>query len=547
MKKHNTVKVVLITILVLLVLTWIFPAAYYSGQYVDQGRVQMGLSELFNYPMTVISYFGHIAILVLFVGSFYGILYKIPAYRKFLDKIVSLFKGKEFWFLSIVTVLLALGVSFAGLQLGFALFIPFFISLILLMGYDKKVAALCVVGGISAGYVGTTYAAGNTSLLTSLLTLDFDFQIGVRFVILLVAIVLVIFNILMYVKAPAKKKVLVVENKKEDSHKKDEVVAKKVEVKTTSKSKTTKTKSVRVSSTSTKNTKNTKNAKSSSKKKNHNKAALRDEEILVIKENVFSKGENDDYLIPNRVESKHKIWPLIVFFSLLFVLLVLAFISWGDTGFGVKFFDDLTSGFQEFELFGFPIFSKIYGTINAFGNWSVIDLFLPMALVILILAIIYKVKINDIFDGAVEGAKKAAAPAFVVVLVYTILVLVTYHPFQLPIYKFILGWTKGFNIITTTLVTFLSAFFNIEPAYVFQSVLPYYVTVITKAADYPLVGVIAQSMYGVVNLFAPTSLILMVALSYLKISYKDWLKTVWKLLVELFVVLLIIFIILALL
>lgn len=42
MKKHNTVKVVLIVLLLFLVLSWILPAAYYSSQYVDQGRVQMG-------------------------------------------------------------------------------------------------------------------------------------------------------------------------------------------------------------------------------------------------------------------------------------------------------------------------------------------------------------------------------------------------------------------------------------------------------------------------------------------------------------------------
>ena len=48
MKKHNTFKVVLITLLVLMLLTWILPAAYYSGSYVDQGRVQMGLFDLFN-------------------------------------------------------------------------------------------------------------------------------------------------------------------------------------------------------------------------------------------------------------------------------------------------------------------------------------------------------------------------------------------------------------------------------------------------------------------------------------------------------------------
>ena len=48
-------------------------------------------------------------------------------------------------------------------------------------------------------------------------------------------------------------------------------------------------------------------------------------------------------------------------------------------------------------------------------------------------------------------------------------------------------------------------------------------------------------------LVAPTGLILTVVLSYLEVSYKDWLKAIWKLLVELFVVLLIVFTILILL
>ena len=47
-------------------------------------------------------------------------------------------------------------------------------------------------------------------------------------------------------------------------------------------------------------------------------------------------------------------------------------------------------------------------------------------------------------------------------------------------------------------------------------------------------------------LAVPTSLTLMVVLSYLGISYKDWLKSIWKLLVELLVVLLLVFTILVL-
>ena len=108
MKKHNTIKVVLITMLVFLLLSWILPAAYYSGQFVDQGRVQMGLFDLFNYPLTALSYFGYIGLFFILVGGFYGILYKIPAYRTFLERIVKIFEGKEKILLSIFVVIIAL-------------------------------------------------------------------------------------------------------------------------------------------------------------------------------------------------------------------------------------------------------------------------------------------------------------------------------------------------------------------------------------------------------------------------------------------------------
>ncbi len=73
MKKHNTLKVVLITLLTFLVLSWIFTSAYYSNGYVEQGRIQMGLFDVFSYPVTAISYFGYIALYVFAIGMFYGV------------------------------------------------------------------------------------------------------------------------------------------------------------------------------------------------------------------------------------------------------------------------------------------------------------------------------------------------------------------------------------------------------------------------------------------------------------------------------------------
>ena len=366
---------------------------------------------------------------------------------------------------------------------------------------------------------------------TSALSLNLDYQIGVRFVILVVGIVLVLFNTFVYIKKYMKitKPLL-----KIDKEVKVEVdVEKKAPVKKT----TTKASSKK---TTTKNSKTTKKTKTG---KSVNKAALKDNNIIVVKESIID--DNDDYLIPGKEGSSHKIWPFVAGFLLMFILLVLAFITWGEYGFKINLWDDVTKAVMEFKIFKFPIFSKIYGTMNAFGDWTLVDLFLPIALLTLILAIIYKVRLDDIFDGFVNGVKKALAPAFIVILVYTCLVLVTYHPFQLTIYKALLGMSKGYNIIATTLSFTLASIFNSDISYVAQSVVPYYTSIVTNTDKYPLVGVIFQSMYGLTSLFAPTSLILMGTLAFLNVSYKEWLKNIWKLLLELFVVLLIVFIILA--
>ncbi|MBR6136691.1 MAG: hypothetical protein IKQ06_00890 [Bacilli bacterium] len=542
MKKHNTLKVVLIALLVFLVLSWIFPAAYFSSEFVEEGRVQMGLSDVFNYFMTTVSYFGHYALYLILVGAFYGVLYKIPAYRTFLDKIVA--KVNSNVFIIVTVLLLALGVSFAGLQIGFAIFVPLIVAIILLMGYDKIVAALVVVGSMAAGLVGSTFAYGNNSIILSVLGLKADYSLLVRLIMLFLAVALLLFNIFMYIRHNKGNIKVEKPAKKVEAAKEEVVVAKKVEVPKKTDTKKAPAKKATEKKTAGKTiTKKTTKAKST--RKNVNKAALRDEDIIVVKESVVNDSTDDAYLVPTRVEMTHKVWPFVVGFILLFVLLVMAWLTWNENGFGIAFFDNLTEKFTGFQLFKFPLFQKVYGTVNSFGNWTVIDLFLPVNLLLLILVIIYKVKFDDIIDGMVSGIKKALLPIVIVLLLYTILVLVTYHPYQLVIYKAILGLFKGFNIGTTLVSTLLAAILNVDPAYAYQALLPYLASTI-DTSSYEFTAIIAQAMYGFSTIFAPTSLILMATLAYLKVSYKDWLKTAWKYLLELFVVLLIVFIVLAL-
>ena len=565
MKKHNTVKVVLITMLLFMLLTWILPAAYYSSEYIDQGRIQMGLFDLFNYPLTALSYFGYIALFILIVGGFYGVLHKIPAYRSFLDKIAMAFKGKEKLVLSIIMVLLAVITSVCGIQLGLILFFPMLVSIILLMGFDKIVAALTLVGSTMVGVAGTTYGYSNINLLNSVLGLDINDEILVKVAVLLVGLILLIFNTLMYIAAANKsnKVALKAEKKtvkvasKEETKVEEKPVAKKVTKKapaskttgkaTASKSTkaTTKTTTKTTKSSTTKSTASSKKSGNSTSKSSRKdiKAAVKGDDVIVVKESVVDNSIEG--FVPTVVDSKHKVWPLVASFILLFVIAILAFIPWNNA-FGIEAFTNASTAVSEFELFGFPIFAKILGTFNAFGEWSITDLFLLLGFIVLILSIIYKVKLNDVFDGFANGVKKALASALLVILIYSCLVITTYHPFQLTIYKALLGITDKFNVVTTTLVAMLTSLFNADPSYAFQAAVPYFAGVVTNSEVYPIAGILFQSVYGLTMLIAPTSVILTSVLAYLGISFKEWFKAIWKLLVELLVVLLIIFIILIL-
>lgn len=542
--KSSVLKIVLLTVLALMLMSWILPAAYYSEQYIDQGRVQMGFFDLFNYPVTALSYFGYIAFFVLAIGGFYGILNKIPAYRTFLDNFVGRVQGREVRFFVVIMLLIAALVSLGGMQIPLLVFFPMLVSVILLLGYDKIVAAMVLVGSTAVGLIGSTYAYGNTNIIMTVLSLDITSEVIAKLIILLLGLALLVLNVLLYIKKTNTVTKVIKKDSKKSSVKEVKAEVKEVEVKKTKKTATKSTKDSKAKTTKANASKSTgkKNTKSSSKK--NIKAALKDEEVIVVKESVDSSSDMSKY-VQESDNSYHTTWPLVTAFVLLFILVVFAFIPWSN-GFGFNFFSDVTSNVLSFEIGGFAIFSKLFGTINAFGFWTIIDLLLPMTLLILFLAIVYKVKFNDILKGFIDGIKRALPLGLIIILIYSCLVIVTYHPFQLVIYKALLSGIDKFNVfgaLLSSLTALLAGIFNVDPSYAFQSVLLYLTSVVTDSASYSTIGVIFQAMYGFGVIFAPTSFILMIVLEYLDIPYTSWIKAIWKFLLELLAVLLITFII----
>ena len=467
MKKHNTLKVLLITILFTYLLTWLLPITYYSGGLQTDVRYPAGIFDMFNYPTLTLYYFGTTVIYLLAVGAFYGVFNKTGVFKKVVDKIVKLFKGKEILFFITLVTLLTVMVAFCGFNYELMFILPFITALIIAMGYDKLTVILTFVGSIAVGHIGSLYAKEITGTYIEQLSTSYTDLIWFRLGILVLGIALLVFNIIYRIK-------------KKDVKKSDDkdLIPEKVEIKT---------------------------------KKGKVKAS----------------------------------WPAVVIFDLIIVLMILGTLNFSGA-FNISIFETFHQNVMSFAIKDYTIFAKILGNTlqnSSLGNWSNSEFTTIILLATGVLAIIYRIKLSDLFDNMTNGAKKFAMSAFLMVLAYTVLITTSNHPIVLTIVKPLMSITNGFNSVTLSITMFIASIFNVDVYYTASALLPYVMSVITDTTVYPLVELISQSMHGLAILVAPTSIVLLGTLAYLKVNYTEWFKNVWKFFLELFLLLFIFFII----
>ena len=107
-----------------------------------------------------------------------------------------------------------------------------------------------------------------------------------------------------------------------------------------------------------------------------------------------------------------------------------------------------------------------------------------------------------------------------------------------PVVPTIIDWIMNlmskFNIFLGTLSGLVAGLFTSEYQYTINLIGPYFSTTYAEVAKQ--IPVMLQATYGIISFIAPSSAILLVGLSYLEISYKDWFKYIWKFLVAMIIV-----------
>ena len=263
------------------------------------------------------------------------------------------------------------------------------------------------------------------------------------------------------------------------------------------------------------------------------------------------RDETEDLFIGEKISNKYSIVPLIIIFSLVFVFMVMGCTSWSDSlGVNVfnKFHTTLTNLTVKLPYIhitpkGFDtgssdvaIITKILGTFQELGKWHYAEMSIICVVAALLLGLFYR--INGKFTAMMEGAKKMLTPALLVVLAYAVIYFAGNQMFYPTIAALILSISSKFSVILSSICVAIGSVFHVDMLYVANYVLPQIAA--NETTNSTVLALIAQSIYGVTMFVAPTSGVLVLALSYLGIPYKEWIKKTWKLVVTLLAVVLVI-------
>lgn len=548
MKKHNLLKVLGITFLVVIVLTWITPAGYYSsGEFVDAGTTPLGFFDLARTPLIAIANLIQYGILFALIGGFYGVLAKTGVYLPMVDKISAKLKGKETRFLAIMTVVFTVVSAVTGLDLFLLVLVPFVASIIIGLGCDKMSAMLATIGSIIIGKIGSVYSTSVTFYSSQYLGLDNTSDIWVRVVICLVVTALYTLFVVgrnkkNLVKAEAKKDTAL---KVEKEVKKEKVVTKTAPKKTTSSVKAeTKKTSTKKTTTKASTTKATTAKKATGKKATTKKATTK---TASSKKTTKACAKAVDQIVVKNSKKKSFV-PLIISLVIVAIIIVLAMYDW-TTAFNTTFFTDLYTDMMSLKVNDYPLVANLIGSVTSFGNWGIYDLIIFLLIITPIIGWVYGVKLDDMLDGFGDGVKKALPAAGYAVLANVIYAAMFSNSTGANIIFTFANWlmelTEEFSVITVTILSGIGSFFFNDFQTLVGSMATPIATNITDATVYSFIAIIFQSMYGLVMMIAPTSVLLLGGLGLFDISFGEWFKNIWKFLLKLLVVIVIVFIVIA--
>lgn len=498
--KRNLLKALGISFLIFVVLSWIIPVSTVSGEKVANGGYNaVGLFDLVGVPVqTLVTFALYIAVFSC-IGGLYGVMSKTGALGAWTENITRKFTNKEKGFLIFTIIFFVILSSLTGLLLPLFALVPLFAMVLFKMNYDKVTTMASTVGAMLVGSMASTYGFNITGYTKNILSLDINFQIIAKLVLLVVlTTVLVVF-------------VVKCSNRKEEQATIKEA---KVEVKEEKKTK---------ASAKTGNTKTTKKApaKKTTTKKSTKKSSKSTTKNMAVATDI-KKVKN---------EKSVSTLPLIIIFVLMLIVTMVGMFNWYYS-FKIEVFNDIHTTIMAVKIGDFPIFENLLSGISQLGYWGNNEFIIIMVIAAALIAFIYRLSFGQFVESFIAGIKKMLPTAIYAALASIILSVLYQASYQGTgtiadtVFNATMSMTDGFNVLTTGLTALIGSFFYNDLYYLLSGMQAFMSGF--DASSLSIAGLLVQSVYALGMILLPTSVVLIAGLSYFDVSFKQWIKYIWK-------------------
>lgn len=543
MKKHNTFKVLGILLLLVLVASYFLVGRSGALAYI-------GITDIFMKYLQTLYYFFYLIVFLLAVGGLYGVLSKSSSYKKLLDNIVTKTKlfGKKIIFVFIV--ILSIIASFTGITLPLIIFVPFVSAIILMLGYDKLVALATTIGSIVVGYLGgvfVTFSNPNTGVLTTYETfvgLEGQFaNMFPKLLLLFAGIALLIAFVNSYIVAVENKKVKfelsddsqVLASEVSGDYKKIKVwpmIVTLISLFVILVLGTFPFESL-FGATFFATFHTIINSLTIGGLLLRLIVLLVAFGLVVLVQWVISlikkKKFKFKFLLP--------VWISIITVLVLEIINAAGWFNLYDFSFIGKFAKTLAgNAFLDFAVVQNSIFSELV----ELGGWasngdSMCYLLISIVLIIYtgIIALIDKIKFDDLIDNTVNGFKKMIPTVLLVLVAYTVLVASYTNGFM----EAIISGCSKFNYGLSSLLGLLGSILSVDNYYIVAGVFSPILNLITDESIYESVAIMFQGIFSIFTILAPTSVLLLFGLSYFDVPYTTWIKFIWRFILGLIILL----------
>lgn len=255
--------------------------------------------------------------------------------------------------------------------------------------------------------------------------------------------------------------------------------------------------------------------------------------ILMLNKNKKLKKPTKEELteIPFYEEKKNnktKILGSIIIMVIALLLILVGMYNW-YYGLEISLFNDLYTTITEVKYNNLPILNFLIGELSVIGYWNNYEFATILLIVTFIIGKIGKLKCSEIVEGFVDGMKTMLPVAVIAILSNIIFLCINStsneYMFYSTVCNFFFNISDKLQILAVSFTSLIGGLFFND--------FPYMINVINAQVsdtytNLTLVTFIQFAIHGLVQLVAPTSMILVAGLTYLDIPYKEYLKSIWK-------------------